>query len=61
MAEVNCSGSALSATFFILFCTRLTMDWTELFLDRDDQSRLTLSDRHARNTYITVVLHCASI
>jgi hypothetical protein len=22
-----------------------TMDWTELFLDRDDQSRLTLSDR----------------
>lgn len=29
-----------------------TMDWTELFLDRDDQSRLTLSDRHARNTYI---------
>ena len=27
-----------------------TMDWTELFLDRDDQSRLTLSDRHARNT-----------
>ena len=29
-----------------------TMNWTDLFLDRDDQSRLTLSDRHARNTYI---------
>ena len=29
-----------------------TMNWTDLFLDRENQDRLTLSDRHARNTYI---------
>lgn len=29
-----------------------SMDWAELFLDRHAQSRLTLSDRDAQNTYI---------
>ncbi len=29
-----------------------TMDWAELFLDRDDASRLTLGDRDAQNTYL---------
>ncbi|MBR1551243.1 MAG: patatin-like phospholipase family protein [Muribaculaceae bacterium] len=29
-----------------------TMDWTELFLDRNDRRLLTLSDRDAQNTYI---------
>jgi len=29
-----------------------TMDWAELFLDRNDQQRLTLSERDAQNTYI---------
>ncbi len=28
-----------------------TMDWAELFLDREDQHRLTLSERDAQNTY----------
>ena len=29
-----------------------TMDWTELFLDRNDQRLLSLTDRDAQNTYI---------
>ena len=29
-----------------------TMDWAELFLDRSDYRRLTLSERDAQNTYI---------
>ena len=29
-----------------------TMDWTELFLDRGNPKRFTLSEREARNTYI---------
>ena len=29
-----------------------SMDWVDLFLDRNDQSRLTLSDRDKQNTYI---------
>lgn len=29
-----------------------TMDWSELFLDRGNPKRLTLSEREARNTYV---------
>lgn len=29
-----------------------TMDWAELFLDRNDQGRLTLTERDKQNTYI---------
>jgi len=58
VAEKNYDSSSALRHCFLIECSRSqgynsadiatmlrTMDWTELFLDRDDQSRLTLSDR----------------